>query len=179
MESRFEELKKVILERAHEAGACREQYGRAYRADSLDSLMQVVRDNFWWATFNKVIDGDLIDDYKDEFNAGKIWHNESASEGFVLASGSASVEASGSASVKAYGSASVKASGSASVEAYDSASVEAYDRRIGEGFRQRIGGGLRQRIGGGLRQRIGEGLRQRICMFLVSQGMSAQRLCNL
>ena len=127
MESRFEELKKVILERAHEAGACREQYGRAYRADSLDSLMQVVRDNFWWATFNKVIDGDLIDDYKDEFNAGKIWHNESASEGFVLASGSASVEASGSASVKAYGSASVKASGSASVEAYDSASVEAYD----------------------------------------------------
>ena len=125
MENRFEELKKVILERAHEAGACREQYGRAYRADSLDSLMQVVRDNFWWAVNNSVIDGELIDTYKAEFNEGRIWHNENTTDGCLLASGSATVEAYGSATVEAYGSATVKAYDSATVEAYDSATVRA------------------------------------------------------
>ena len=133
---RFEELKNEILRRAHEAHACAEQYGRAYKAETLDGLMQVVRDNFYWCCNSKVLDGALIDAYREEFNAGKIWHNEEAiTEGFMLASGnasvraydSASVEAYDSASVRAYDSASVRASGSASVEAYDSASVEAYD----------------------------------------------------
>ena len=123
---RFDELKKEILRRAHEARACTEQYGRAYRAETLDALMQVVRDNFHWCCINDVIDGALIDAYREEFNAGKIWHNEkSITEGFMLATGSASVKATGSASVEAYGSASVEATGSASVEAYDSASVKA------------------------------------------------------
>ena len=124
---RFEELKKIILERARNASACKEQYGRAYRADNLEELMQVVRDNFWWACNNGVIDGDTVDAYRDEFATGKIWHNENITEGFLIASGSATVEASGSATVEAYDSATVMASGSATVEAYDSATVEAYD----------------------------------------------------
>ena len=123
---RFEELKKIILERARNASACREQYGRAYRAENLEELMQVVRDNFWWACNNGVIDGDTVDAYRDEFATGKIWHNENITEGFLIASGSASVIAYGSASVIAYDSASVIAYGSASVEAYGSASVKAY-----------------------------------------------------
>ena len=125
---RFEELKKEILRRAHEAHACTEQYGRAYKSETLDGLMQVVRDNFHWCCNNKVLDGALIDAYREEFNAGKIWHNEEAiTDGFMLASDSASVEAYDSASVEAYGSASVRAYDSASVRAYGSASVEAYD----------------------------------------------------
>ena len=124
---RFEELKKIILERAREAQACREQYGRAYMAESFQQLMEVVRDNFCWAVNNSVIDGDLIDTYQDEFNAGRIWHNEDVTEGFLLASGSATVRASGSATVEAYGSATVRAYDSATVRAYDSATVEAYD----------------------------------------------------
>ena len=51
--TRFEELKKEILIRAHKAEACREQYGRAR--------------------------------YKAEFNAGKIWHNETrVTDGMLL-----------------------------------------------------------------------------------------------
>ena len=124
---RFNELKEEILRRAHEAHACREEYGRAYKAETLDDLMQVVRDNFSWCTDNDVVDGALIDAYNEEFNVGKIWHNESSiTEGFMLATGSASVKAYDSASVEAYGSASVEAYDSASVKAYDSASVEAY-----------------------------------------------------
>ena len=124
---RLEELKKIILERARAAGACRAQYGRAYKAENLADLMAVVRDNFYWAVNNSVIDGELIDAYKSEFNEGRIWHNENISEGCLLASDSATVEASGSATVKAYGSATVKAYGSATVKAYDSATVEASD----------------------------------------------------
>ena len=33
---RFEELKNEILRRAHEAHACTEQYGRAYKSETLD-----------------------------------------------------------------------------------------------------------------------------------------------
>ena len=33
---RIEELKNEILRRAHEAHACTEQYGRAYKAETLD-----------------------------------------------------------------------------------------------------------------------------------------------
>ena len=122
---RFEELKKIILERARAAEACREQYGRAYKAENLADLMKVVRDNFYWAVNNSVIDGELIDTYKAEFNEGRIWHNENTAEGCLLASGSATVKASGSATVKAYDSATVKASGSATVKAYGSATVKA------------------------------------------------------
>ena len=85
---RFNELKKEILRRAHEARACSAEYGRAYRAETLDDLMQVVRDNFHWCSRNNVVDGALIDAYKEEFNARKIWHNESIiTEGFMLMDG--------------------------------------------------------------------------------------------
>ena len=124
---RFEELKKIILERAHAAGACREQYGRAYKAENLADLMAVVRNNFYWAVNNRVIDGELIDTYKAEFNEGRIWHNENTAEGCLLASDSATVEASGSATVRASDSATVRASDSATVEASGSATVRAYD----------------------------------------------------
>ena len=131
---RFDELKKIILERAHAAEACREQYGRAYKAENLADLMKVVRDNFYWAVNNSVIDGELIDTYKAEFNEGKIWHNENISEGCLLASDSATVRASGSATVRAYDSATVRAYDSATVEAYDSATVIAYGSATVEAY---------------------------------------------
>ena len=125
---RFEELKKIILERAHAARACREQYGRAYKAENLADLMAVVRDNFYWAVSTSIIDGELIDTYKAEFNEGRIWHNENTTEGCLLASGSATVRAYDSATVRASGSATVEAYSRATVEAYGSATVEAYGR---------------------------------------------------
>ena len=139
---RFEELKKIILERAHAARACREQYGRAYKAENLADLMAVVRDNFYWAVSTSIIDGELIDTYKAEFNEGRIWHNENTTEGCLLASGSATVEAydsatvraSGRATVRAYDSATVRASGSATVEAYSRATVEAYGSATVEAY---------------------------------------------
>ena len=118
---RFEELKNEILRRAHEAHACTEQYGRAYKSETLDGLMQVVRDNFHWCCNNKVLDGALIDAYREEFNAGKIWHNEeSITEGFMLMDGSSQGVFYGSSQGEFYGSSRGEFYGSSQGEFYGS-----------------------------------------------------------
>ncbi len=132
---RFEEFKNIILKRARTAEACREQYGRAYKAEDFVQLMEVIRDNFHWAVKHTVIDGDLIDTYKEEFNEGKIWHNEDVRDGFLLAydnstvraSGNSTVRAYGNSTVEAYGNSTVRASGNSTVKAYGNSTVEAYD----------------------------------------------------
>ena len=114
---KFETLKTEILKRAKEQSACKEQYTRALKSNTYQELLQVVKDNFSWAATHKIIDADLIGEYKQVFNDNDIWCNESVSKGFLLATGSATVRATGSATVEAYDR--------ATVEAYDSATVEA------------------------------------------------------
>ena len=122
---KFETLKTEILKRAKEQSACKEQYTRALKSNTYQELLQVVKDNFSWAATHKIIDADLIGEYKQVFNDNDIWCNESVSKGFLLATGSATVRATGSATVEAYDSATVEAYDSATVEAYDSATVRA------------------------------------------------------
>ena len=139
---KFETLKTEILKRAKEQSACKEQYTRALKSNTYQELLQVVKDNFSWAATHKIIDADLIGEYKQVFNDNDIWCNESVSKGFLLATGSATVRATGSATVEAYDratveaydSATVRATGSATVEAYGSATVRAYDRATVEAY---------------------------------------------
>ncbi len=91
----FEEIKKEILERAHNARACTIQYKRAYQSENLETLCNVIKNNFWWCCRNNVLDGELIDKYKKIFSDNKIYHNVSIKSGFLLASGNSTVEASG------------------------------------------------------------------------------------
>ena len=105
----FEEIKKEILERAHNARACTIQYKRAYQSENLETLCNVIKDNFWWCCRNNVLDGELIDKYKKIFSDNKIYHNVSIKSGFLLASGNSTVEASGNSTVKAFGNSTVKA----------------------------------------------------------------------
>ena len=138
---RFEELKQELLKRAKHANACKEQYTRAYSAETLEQLMEVCRDNFHWACGNKVLDVDIITQYHNAFALGNIYANENITQGYLLcdnssvkaydnaivkACGNASVDACGNASVEAYGNSSVKAYDNASVEAYGNAGVKAY-----------------------------------------------------
>ena len=123
----FEEIKKEILERAHKAGACTEQYKRAYQSDNLETLCNVIKDNFWWCCRNNVLDGELIDKYKEIFSENKIYHNVSVESGWLLASGNSTVEAYGNSTVKAYGNSTVEAYDNSTVEAYGNSTVEAYD----------------------------------------------------
>ena len=123
----FEEIKKEILERAHNARACTIQYKRAYQSENLETLCNVIKDNFWWCCRNNVLDGELIDKYKKIFSDNKIYHNVSIKSGFLLASGNSTVQASGNSTVEAYGNSTVEASGNSTVKASGNSTVQAYD----------------------------------------------------
>ena len=123
----FEEIKKEILERAHNARACTIQYKRAYQSENLETLCNVIKDNFWWCCRNNVLDGELIDKYKKIFSDNKIYHNVSIKSGFLLASGNSTVQAYGNSTVEAYGNSTVEAYDNSTVQAYDNSTVEAYD----------------------------------------------------
>ena len=119
----FEEIKKEILERAHNARACTIQYKRAYQSENLETLCNVIKDNFWWCCRNNVLDGELIDKYKKIFSDNKIYHNVSIKSGFLLASGNSTVEAYDNSTVQAYGNSTVKAFGNSTVQAYDNSYI--------------------------------------------------------
>ena len=130
----FETFKQEILRRAKNANACVPEYRKAYSAIDFASLIEIIKNNFYWACSNGVIDSNIIKDYEEEFNAEKVYCNVDTSAGYLLASGSATVRAYGSATVEAYGSATVLASGSATVRASGSATVWAYDSATVEAY---------------------------------------------
>ena len=125
-EPNFEAIKAEILKRAKEAHACSEQYGRAYKSQTLRELCNVVKGNFNWAFKNKVITAELLMQFREDFVANEIYVNVSVQSGYLLCD-SVTVEAFGNATVVAYGNVTVKACCSVTVEAYDSVTVEAYD----------------------------------------------------
>ena len=119
MEGKFEEIKQEILRRAHDAGACKEQYGRAYKAETMAGLCRVIKDNWGWYCDNAVVTPDLLKKYRDEFAEQQIYVNVDTDNGFLLATGNATLEA--------WGNATVWASGNAMVEVWDDVTVRAWD----------------------------------------------------
>ena len=97
MEGKFKEIKQEILRRAHGAGACKEQYERAYKAETMAGLCRVIKDNWNWCCDNAVVTPDLLEKCRDEFAEQQIYVNVDTDNGFLLASGNATVEASGNA----------------------------------------------------------------------------------
>lgn len=85
MEGKFEEIKQEILRRAHEAEACKKQYGRAYKAEDMATLCAVIKDNFWWCCRKEVLTGALVEKYREEFAAQDIYVNVDVEKGFLLA----------------------------------------------------------------------------------------------
>ena len=129
----FDELKSELLRRAHNANACVKQYKRALESTNMQELCEVIKDNFTWCCYNNVIDGGILEKYKDDFVHEDIFYNENVERGFLLATatvkayGNAMVMAYENATVKAYENATVKACENATVMAYENATVEAYD----------------------------------------------------
>ena len=121
----FEAIKAEILNRAKAARACTEQYGRAYKSETLQELCNVIKDNFHWCFDNKVITPDLLMQYREDFAQNDIFINISVQSGFLLCD-NATVEAWGNATVEARGNATVKACDNATVEAWGNATVKAW-----------------------------------------------------
>lgn len=126
--NQFEEIKNEILERARKARACSGQYKRAYQSENIETLCDVIKDNFWWCCRNDVLDGELIDNYGEIFSENKIYHNVSVKNGFLLVSSNSTVEAYDSSTVNAHDDSTVKAYNISTVEAYDNSTVEAYNK---------------------------------------------------
>ena len=114
-ESNFEQIKKIILQKAKENGACQSEYRRALKSTNITEICQILKDNFNWGCCHGVITSEFIEQFKDDFAINEIFVNTNVVKGFVIASGSATVRASDSATVWAFGSATVRASGSAYV----------------------------------------------------------------
>ena len=126
MEGKFEEIKQEILRRAHGAGACKEQYERAYKAETMARLCRVIKDNWNWCCDNAVVTPDLLEKCRDEFAEQQIYVNVDTDNGFLLASGNTTVEASGNATVRAWDNATVEALDNATVRASDNTTVRAW-----------------------------------------------------
>ena len=99
---RFNDFKNEILKRAKEADVCNGEYRRAYQSNDYSELMQVIKDNFDFAVRRKVIDPSLIETYKDQFTANRIYCNVDVTAGFLLAWGDATVKAWGNAYITSY-----------------------------------------------------------------------------
>lgn len=132
--NQFEEIKNEILERARKARACSGQYKRAYQSENIETLCDVIKDNFWWCCRNDVLDGELIDNYGEIFSENKIYHNVSVKNGFLLVSSNSTVKAYYDSTVNAHDNSTVNAHGDSTVKAYNISTVEAYDNSTVEAY---------------------------------------------
>ena len=123
----FDQIKKIVLERAKENGACTSEYKKALESNNTSELCQVLKDNFNWGCNHNVITPEFIEQFKDEFATNEIFVNTNIERGFLLASDNATVRASDNATVRAWDNATVRASDNATVRASDNATVEASD----------------------------------------------------
>jgi len=143
MQSEFSQIKAEVLRLAKAGNACESEYEKAKSAETIDNLMAVIIENFYWCVRNKLISPELLEIIGDEvlwqhgiYRAGH--HEITVSEGeksiYLLESSTANVESFGSstANVKSWGSstANVKSFGSstANVKSWDSstANVESW-----------------------------------------------------
>ena len=115
------------MRRAHDVGACKKQYGRAYKAENMAGLCRVIKDNWRWCCDWNVVTPDLLEKYRDEFAEQQIYVNVDTDKGFLLALGNATVRAWGNATVEAWDNATVEAWGNATVRALGNATVRAWD----------------------------------------------------
>ena len=104
----FEEFKDEILKRAREANARKQEYGRAYKSNTFDELMLVIKDNFSFAVNKKVIDPELIEDYKEEFIASDIYCNQYTEKGYLLVSDFSMENINGNVVVNVRGNATIQ-----------------------------------------------------------------------
>ena len=149
---RFKTFKNEILSRAKEQGACKTEYARALKAQTFEELMGVIKDNFEWVVTHKIIDEELVGEYRKEFSENDIVWNKDLYRGFLLVTGNAEVVAHGNVTgiyggywkgfcptrvyaydysiVIAHEDTVVKAFNRAKVHAYDNAKVDAYGNNV-------------------------------------------------
>lgn len=69
----FEEFKQEILDRAKEADSCKSEYQRAFKATTINELIEVLKDNISFVKNNNILTTELSEQYErpELFNVGK------------------------------------------------------------------------------------------------------------
>ena len=75
MNTNYEKIKADLLAFGKKNGACVEQYQRLYKAESIEDVMAVVKDNFWWCAKYRDF-ADVIVANREQFAEHQIWVNQ-------------------------------------------------------------------------------------------------------
>ena len=75
MEENFEKLKSDLLAFGKRNGACKGEYGRLYAAKTIEEVIAVVEDNFWWCAKHKDF-ADVIIAHRELFGEHRIFANQ-------------------------------------------------------------------------------------------------------
>ena len=69
----FEEFKQLILKNAKKVGVCSGEYKRAYQSESIEELIEVIKDNLDWVADHEVLTAEIAKQYEkpELFNIGK------------------------------------------------------------------------------------------------------------
>ena len=75
MNTNYEKIKADLLAFGKKNDACVKQYQRLYKAESIEEVISVVKDNFWWCTKYRDF-ADVIMANREQFAEHQIWANQ-------------------------------------------------------------------------------------------------------
>ena len=131
---KFNQFKSEILKRAKEVSACITQYQRAYKSENFDQLFQIIKDNFFYCCNNKIIDPDLIESVKEEAKKCGVYHNESATNAYILGSGNCTIEGYDNCTIEGYDNCTIRGFGNCTIRGYGNCTIEGYGNCTIRGF---------------------------------------------
>ena len=115
MNTNYEKVKADLLAFGKKNGACVEQYQRLYRAESIEEVISVVKDNFWWCARYRDF-ADVIMANREQFAEHQIWANQDVEinegVGYLLATeGEINATSCGTSTInaKSYGTSTINA----------------------------------------------------------------------
>ena len=124
---KFNQFKSEILKRAKEVSACITQYQRAYKSENFDQLFQIIKDNFFYCCNNKIIDPDLIESVKEEAKKCGVYHNESATNAYILGSSNCTIRGYGNCTIEGYGNCTIRGFDNCTIKGFDNCTILGYD----------------------------------------------------
>ena len=87
MNTNYDKIKSDLLDFGERNGACIGQYQRLYKAESIEDIISVVKDNFKWCIQYKDF-ADVLMANREQFAEHRIWINQDveihAGVGFLL-----------------------------------------------------------------------------------------------
>ena len=123
MNTNYDKIKSDLLDFGERNGACIGQYQRLYKAESIEDIISVVKDNFKWCIQYKDF-ADVLMANREQFAEHRIWINQDveihAGVGFLLVT-------EGSINVTSYGASTINATScgasTINVTSYDTSTI--------------------------------------------------------